>query len=79
MKTMLSDGRIFETKEFKLIKYNPQEPVYKYTFVTDDRNVKSSARHEWVVWNKQSKNIEMIKMSDITIEDYELITQGWND
>lgn len=79
MKTVLPDGRVFETKPFIKIEYNPEEPVYKYTFRTDDRDVKSSARHEWAVWDKKTKDVDMIKMSEIKIEQHELLTQGWEN
>lgn len=77
MKTMLEDGRIFETQPFKFIEFDPSKPVYKYTFETDDRKVQTSAGHEWVVWNKKNKIIEMIPMSEITIENYELLVQSF--
>ena len=78
MKTILSDGRIFETKEFISITYDPEEPVYKYTFLTDDRKVQSSARHEWAVWNKLTKKVDMIRMDSIDINQHELLIQNWN-
>ena len=77
MKTTLPDGRIFETKPFLTITYIPNEPVYKYIFKTDDRLVKSSDRHEWAVWDKIKKDVDMIKMSEIKIEQHELLIQGW--
>lgn len=79
MKTVLPDGRVFETMPFTEINYNPDEMVYKYTFETTDRSVKSSSRHEWGVWDKKTKEILMKKMEDITIEDDELLIQGWED
>jgi hypothetical protein len=79
MKTILPDGRVFETKEFISIQYNPEEPVYKYTFLTDDRKVQSSARHEWAVWNKETKDVDMIRMDTIDINQHELLIQGWED
>lgn len=75
----LPDGRIFETKEFITILHKPEEPVYKYLFVTDDRKVKSSARHEWAVWDKEEKTIDMIRMDAIDIDKHELLIQGWED
>lgn len=77
MKTILDDGRVFETKPFISIVFNPEEKVYKYTFLTDDRSVKSSARHEWAVWDKDAKNIDMIRMDTIDIDKHELLIQGW--
>ena len=79
MKTLLPDGRVFETKEFIAIVYHPNEPVYKYTFITDDRKVKSSARHEWAVWDKETKEIEMLRMDTIDQHKHELLIQGWED
>ena len=79
MKTVLPDGRVFETMPFTKITYNPDEMVYKYTFETKDRSVKSSSRHEWGVWDKKTKDILMKRMEDITIEDDELLIQGWKD
>lgn len=78
MKTLLSDGRIFETKPFLSIEYNNAEPVYKYEFKTDDRVVKSSSRHEWVVWDRKMKEVVMLKMDTISMDNHELIIQGWD-
>lgn len=77
MKTVLPDGRIFETLPFIQIQYNPEEPVYKFEFVTSDRKVKSSARHLWAVWDKVSRDIDMVRMDEIIIEKHELLVQGW--
>ncbi len=77
MKTILPDGRVFETMPFIMISYNPDEMVYKYIFKTKDRTVKSSSRHEWGVWDKKTKEILMKRMEDITIEVDELLIQGW--
>lgn len=79
MISKLPDGRVFETKPFLIIIFNPNEKVYKYTFITDDRKVKSSARHEWVVWDKVKKDIVMKRMDVINIDVDELLVQGWND
>lgn len=77
VKTLLSDGRIFETLPFIEIQYKPEEPVYKFEFITPDRKVRSSARHLWAVWDKQTRDIEMIRMDEIVIEKHELLVQGW--
>ncbi len=77
MKTVLPDGRVFETQPFLKIQFNPAEPVYKFEFVTSDRTVKSSARHLWAVWDKHSKDVDMIRMDAIEIEKHELLIQGW--
>lgn len=77
MKTILPDGRVFETIPFEFIEYNPTEPVYSFKFATKDRNVKSSARHLWAVWDKTSHTIDMIRMDAIDIEKHELLIQGW--
>ena len=77
MKSALDDGRVFETKPFLEINLIPDEPVYKFVFLTDDRKVKSSARHEWAVWNKITKKIEMVRMDTIDIAVHELLIQGW--
>ena len=79
MKTILPDGRIFETKEFLSITYDPEEPVYKYTFITDDRKVKSSARHKWAICDKVKKEIDFIRMDEIDIEKHELLIQNWRN
>jgi len=79
MKTVLPDGRVFETMPFLKIDYNPNEKVYKYTYETRDRTVKSSAGHTWGVWDKQTKDILMVKMDNINLEKHELLIQGWND
>lgn len=76
MKTVLDDGRIFETKPFLNIEFKENEPVYKYVYTTDDRIVKSSARHTWAVWNKKSKQFAMIRMDKIDISKHELLVQG---
>lgn len=76
MKTILPDGRIFETKLFLTIDFDDSEPVYKYQFTTDDRIVKSSARHTWAVWDKTHKLCAMIEMSMIDKEKHELLVQG---
>lgn len=77
MKTILSDGRVFETLPFLSIQYNPNEPVYKFIFITSDRNVKSSERHLWAVWDKKTYDVGMIRMDEIDIEKHELLIQGW--
>lgn len=77
MKTILPDGRVFETLPFLQIQYTPEEPVYKFEFVTPDRKVKSSARHLWAVWDKKKKDIDLIRMDEIIIEKHELLVQGW--
>lgn len=77
MKTILPDGRVFETSPFLDIIFKDEEPVYKYFFITKDREVKSSARHEWGVWDKKTKEVVMKRMEDITIENDELLLQGW--
>lgn len=79
MKTVLPDGRVFETQPFLTIETDDTEPVYIYTFTTNDRTVKSSAGHEWGVWNKKTKSLEMVKMQYISKEDHELLIQGWED
>ncbi len=79
MKTVLDDGRIFETQPFLVIGFDPSKPVYKYTFETKDRKVRTSSGHEWVVWNKQKKLIEMLPMCDITLENYELLVQSFDN
>ena len=77
MKTVLPDGRVFETMPFLKIEYNPSEPVYKFEFITSDRSVKSSARHLWAVWDKKQRNVDMVRMDAIEIENHELLIQGW--
>lgn len=77
MKTRLEDGRIFETIPFETIERDPSIPVYEYMFITRDRRVKSSPRHQWVVWNKKSIEIEMVRMDAIDINTHELVVQGW--
>lgn len=77
MKTILPDGRVFETIPFIAILYYPEEPVYKFEFITSDRCVKSSSRHTWGVWDKENKNITMIRMDEININQHELLIQGW--
>ena len=79
MKTVLPDGRVFETLPFSKIIYEPEEMVYKYTFKTSDRTVRSSSRHEWIVWDTKTKEVLLKKMEDIKIEDDELLIQGWED
>lgn len=79
MKTILPDGRVFETLPFLSITFNPDEPVYKFTFVTSDRNVKSSSRHLWAIWDKVEKNVDMIRMDEIDIDNHELLVQGWEE
>lgn len=75
MKAISPDGRVFETLEFLKIEFDHTEPVYKYKFSTKDRIVTSSARHLWGVWDKKTKKLKMIKMSDIDIERHELLVQ----
>ena len=77
MKTMLPDGRVFETMTFLEIHFNPEEPVYKFEFITQDRKVKSSARHRWAVWEKQILDFSMVRMDAIDIDNHELLVQGW--
>ena len=77
MKTILPDGRIFETQPFTKIDFIDTENVYKYVFETKDRIVKSSAGHEWGVWDKIKKEVLMKKMNDIKIDIDELLIQGW--
>ncbi len=77
MRTELPDGRIFETQEFLKIEFDPNEPVYKYKFFTVDRKVVSSARHSWVVWDKEIQNLAMIKMSDVDIDKHMLLIQSF--
>jgi len=79
MKTILPDGRVFETMPFTAITYRPEELVYKYQFETLDRTVESSLQHEWVVWDKNIKDILLKRMEDITMEVDELLIQGWID
>jgi len=79
MKTVLPDGRVFETMPFTSILFKPEEMVYKYLFETIDRSVKSSSRHEWAVWDKKLKEVLLKRMEDITIEADELLIQGWED
>jgi len=78
MKTVLADGRIFETMEFLSINFDDSKPVYKYSFTTVDREVKTSAGHEWIVWNKITKQVEMLRMSDIIKDEHELLIQSFN-
>lgn len=75
MKTRLEDGRVFETMPFEMIQKNPSEPVYKFVFVTKDRRVRSSARHKWMVWDKKTSNITMVRMDKLNIDRYELFVQ----
>jgi|LakMenE18May11ns_1017448.scaffolds.fasta_scaffold7820010_1 hypothetical protein len=75
MITKLPDGRIFETTPILTILYDANEPVYKYTFTTIDRSVKSSARHNWVVWNKLLKDVDLVKMDSIDTNIHELLLQ----
>jgi len=77
MKTVLDDGRVFETMPFIKIEYNPDEPVYKYFFVTADRTVKSSARHVWAVWDTQNRDVALTRMDAIDVDRHELLVQGW--
>ena len=77
VKTVLPDGRFFETLPFINIIHIPDEPVYKFKFDTADRSVKSSSRHQWAVWNKQTKRIEMLRMDMISVDNHELLVQGW--
>jgi hypothetical protein len=77
MKTVLSDGRIFETLPFLNIVCNDNDPVYKFEFETSDRTVKSSARHLWAVWDRERNDIDMIRMDTIDICRHELLIQGW--
>ena len=76
MKTRLEDGRIFETIPFEIITRDPTEPVYEFIFVTKDRRVQSSPRHRWMVWNKKSADIEMVRMDEIKIGTHELFVQS---
>jgi hypothetical protein len=75
MKTRLEDGRVFETMPFESIQEIPSESVYKFVFTTRDRIVKSSARHKWVVWNKKTSKIGMVRMDKIGIDKHELFVQ----
>jgi len=75
MITELPDGRIFKTIPFISIEYKPDEKVYKYVYTTDDRIVKSSARHEWGIWDKKLKQIYMKSMSEIDKNIDELLVQ----
>jgi len=77
MKTVLSDGRVFETLPFLKIEYNEEESVYKYTFETVDRIVKSSAGHMWGVWDRETKEVTMKRMDTIKIGCDELLIQSW--
>jgi len=76
MKTRLGDGRVFETMPFEVIQRDPSQPVYEFVFVTKDRQVRSSARHTWMVWNKKSSNVEMVRMDAIDVEKHELLVQS---
>lgn len=78
MKTVLPDGRTFETMPFLNIEYDSSKPVYKYKFSTKDRTVESSERHEWIVWNKETKDIDLIRMDEIDSNKHELLIQDWN-
>jgi hypothetical protein len=77
LKTTLPDGRVFETLPFIQIDYDPLEPVYKFAFITSDRKVRSSARHLWAVWDKKARDVSMIRMDAIDIDNHELLVQGW--
>jgi len=79
MKTTLPDGRIFETVPFLEINYISEEPVYKFVFRTPEREVKSSARHKWLVWDKKLNDFFMLTMEEINIEKHELLIQGWEN
>lgn len=79
MKTVLSDGRIFETQEILNIVFDDTKPVYKYEFDTVDRHIVSSARHEWAVWDKETKDVYLLHMSLIESSKHELLVQGWID
>lgn len=77
MKTILPDGRVFETLPFISISYIATELVYKYKFETIDREVKSSPQHEWAVWDKKKKEVLLKRMDAIEVEVDELLIQGW--
>jgi len=77
MQTILPDGRVFETQPFLKIDFLEDEKVYKYVFETKDRTVKSSAGHEWGVWDNVKKEILMKKMTEIKIGIDELLIQRW--
>lgn len=79
MKTILSDGRIFETQEILQILFDDSKPVYKYEFDTVDRHIVSSARHEWAVWDKKQKDVILIDMESLDINTHELLIQGWDN
>lgn len=76
MKAVFPDGRIFETQPFIKILFDPTKPVYQYEFETADRTVKSSARHLWGVWNKITRDVDMIRMDELNTMDYELLVQS---
>lgn len=78
MKTKLPDGRVFETMPILNIKFNSQEPVYKFEFSTTDRQIKSSSRHLWAVWDKHTHTLDMVRMDTIDVEKHELLIQGWD-
>lgn len=73
MRTAMPNGDIFSTMPIISIKFDDSEPVYKYVFLTKDRTVKSSARHKWLVWNTELKDIEFLKMAYIDNCIHELL------
>jgi len=77
LKTILPDGRVFETQPFISLKYKSEEMVYKFEFETIDRHIKSSERHLWAVWDKVNKTVDMIAMKEIKKEQHELLIQSW--
>ena len=79
MKTILPDGRVFETMPFTSITYRPEELVYKYQFETKDRTVKSSLQHEWAVWDNKLRDVLLKRMEDINIAVDELLIQSWKE
>ena len=79
MQSILDDGRIFETLAFETILFGLDDPVYKIKMITKDREILSSERHKWGVWNKKNKVFEFLEAKQLNKDCHELLIQRWSD
>jgi len=69
------NNKEFITESIESIINVDSEISYNYVFRTKTFRFKTTANHEWLVFNKETKDLEMVKTKDLVINKHELLIQ----
>jgi len=71
---ILDDGRVFGYSPIISIKKIILEP-YTFEIILNDREIKATPDHKWLVWDKSDKKIKLLKTKKIYVDRHYIIKE----